>query len=499
MDTIQRGAKNSLVLFVSNSSQAIFNFFFFILLARYLGVDYFGAFSAAIAFTILCGLIPSLGLDTYLIKEIACDKSLGKKYFGNIVTIRLFLLLFTIILFLFIVNLSGYSKRILEVNCILGTVIISRTLNQTSYAIFKAHEKMEYFSFGMILTSSLILFGAVIGVYLRFSIIGLAIMYASSHLITLVFNFLITIWKFYKPILSFNLSFWKLSIKEAFPFFLVDIFMLNFRNQATELIILSYLHDKMATGFYSTVGKFLMALLLIPTILNTTILPIMSRFHRTSTKSLNQTFFIYLKIMIILSIPIGFGITILSSEMILILVGSDYLPSVISLKIAIWAIVFLFLRSPFEMFFISTDRQATVAKVAGLCFTMNIILDFIFIYNYSFQGASFAILISNISYLLIYVVLFGKFNFKILNRDIMTTFVKSVMVSCLMGIFVLFLKEITNNLNILNLSTIIFVSALFYFLTLLIVKGFSSEDIKILKHALKGLLRFNKNNRNKEQ
>jgi len=84
MNTVQRIAKNTGVLLVSQIASYILGFFFVMYTARYLGAGGFGILSFALAFTGIFGVFSDLGLSTLTVREVARDKSLARKYFGNI-------------------------------------------------------------------------------------------------------------------------------------------------------------------------------------------------------------------------------------------------------------------------------------------------------------------------------------------------------------------------------------------------------------------------------
>ena len=76
MNTIQRIAKNTGVLFVSQVMSYIMNFLFVMYTARYLGAEEFGIFSFALAFAAIFAVFLDLGLSILTVREVARDKIL---------------------------------------------------------------------------------------------------------------------------------------------------------------------------------------------------------------------------------------------------------------------------------------------------------------------------------------------------------------------------------------------------------------------------------------
>ena len=87
MNTVQRIAKNTGVLLISQIASYIIGFFIIMYTARYLGAEGFGILSFALAFTGIFVVFADVGLRQLTVREVARDKSLAGKYLlvqGNI-------------------------------------------------------------------------------------------------------------------------------------------------------------------------------------------------------------------------------------------------------------------------------------------------------------------------------------------------------------------------------------------------------------------------------
>ncbi|MGB2728291.1 MAG: oligosaccharide flippase family protein [Halobacteriota archaeon] len=76
MNTVQTIAKNTGALAISHVITSILGFFLLIYIARYLGEVGFGKYSFAISFTTLFAIFANLGINNYIIREIARNKNL---------------------------------------------------------------------------------------------------------------------------------------------------------------------------------------------------------------------------------------------------------------------------------------------------------------------------------------------------------------------------------------------------------------------------------------
>ena len=151
MNTVQRIAKNTGVLLISQLASYIIGFFFIMYTARYLGVAGFGILSFALAFTGIFGVFSDLGLSTLTVREVARDKSLAGKYLGNIAVMKLILVVVTFGLIALFINLLDYPEQTIMVVYLVALSVIFGAFSGMFNSVFQAYERMEYQSVGQIL------------------------------------------------------------------------------------------------------------------------------------------------------------------------------------------------------------------------------------------------------------------------------------------------------------------------------------------------------------
>lgn len=146
MNTVQRIAKNTGMLFASRIASYILCFFFVMYTARYLGAEGFGVLSFALAFTGIFGVFTDLGLQQLTVREVARDKSLAGKYLGNIAVMKVILVIITFGLIAIFINHLGYPEQTIRVFYLFALSVIFVSFSQMFYSTFQAYEKMEYVS-----------------------------------------------------------------------------------------------------------------------------------------------------------------------------------------------------------------------------------------------------------------------------------------------------------------------------------------------------------------
>jgi O-antigen/teichoic acid export membrane protein len=231
-------------------------------------------------------------------------------------------------------------------------------------------------------------------------------------------------------------------------------------------------------GWYNAAYRLVIVLLFIPTAYVMAIFPVMSNLYKLSGKSLGFSYERSIKYMLIISIPIATGITLLSNRVILLIYGVEYIPSTMALQILIWTIIFIFINYVSGNFLESINRQASVAKVTGIGAIINIVLNLLMIPKFSYIGASIATVATEFIVLLIlaYTLSKTKYAIKVSSlKDALKVIISSLVI-------VIIIKYYSN----INLILLIFTCAFAYCCMLYITKVFDKKDMLMVKNLLIG-------------
>ena len=441
--------------------------------ARYLGAAGFGILSFALAFTGIFGVFSDLGLSTLTVREVARDKTLASKYLGNITVMKIILVIITFGLIAITINLLGYPEQTIKVVYLVALSVIFGAFSNMFNSIFQAYEKMEYVSVGRILSSALMLAGALFAISYGFDIVGFASIYFIVSAIVLGYSFVVCVWKFAKPEIEVDWSFWKPTIKEALPFGLTGTFITIYL--WIDSVMLSLMKGDEVVGWYNAAYRLVLVLLFIPVAFNSAVFPLMSQFYINSTNSLKFMLEKHFKYMLIIGFPIGVGTTLLADKIILLIFGTEYTPSVIALQILTWAIVLIFARTAFERVLEAANRQIIVTEVFGGCALLNVILNVILIPRYSYIGAAVATLITDFAVFVLIFVWSLKIGYSVPNKQLVEVISKAISASLLTGVFIEYLRY-------LNLFVLVFTAIIIYFGLILLIKGLDKDDIRLLKN-----------------
>lgn len=472
MSTAHRIAKNTTILFIASIVTYILGFFITIYTANYLGAEGFGIISTALALTGIFAVFTDLGLSTLTVREVARDKGLKNKYVGNIAIIKLILSITTFGLLFLTVNIIGYPEQIKNVVYIITFSIILNSYSGILTSIFQAYEQMEHQSIAIILNSVAMLVCTLLAIFFQKGILVFASIYIIGTGITFVYLLIIYFWKFSMPKIEIDPHFWKLNIKEALPFSISSIFaLLIFR---VDTVMLSIIKGSIDVGWYNAAYKLMEALIFIPAVYTTSIFPFLSSMYVTSKKPIITAYEKSFKYLILLSLPIAVGTTLLADQIILLIYKEAFVESILALQILIWVLPFTFLNYILGSLLTSINKQYTVLKITILVLIINVGLNLVLIPQFSYLGAAAVTVISDAIAVILSFYVASQLVSKIKVHKVV---LKPILACVIMGLFIVFVK--------MNLFAIIIISAAIYFTVLITIKTFTHEDYTLFKQILK--------------
>ena len=226
MNTVKTIAKNTGVLTISHVITSILGFFLLIYTARYLGEVEFGKYRFAISFTALFIIFANLGMDNFIIREIARNKNLTNEYLTNVSVIKLLLSFLTFGLIVLTINLMDYPEDTTYAVYLFGIYMILTSFALTFRAIFQAFERMEYDAAVMVIEQIILISLALFVLFSGYGLIELAYVYIFVGIVAVTLSFSIILIKIAKPKPTIDFSLWKTLIIGSIPFALnANIFL----------------------------------------------------------------------------------------------------------------------------------------------------------------------------------------------------------------------------------------------------------------------------------
>jgi len=230
-------------------------------------------------------------------------------------------------------------------------------------------------------------------------------------------------------------------------------------------------------GIYSAAYKLITSLGFIPVAFIAALFPVTSRLYISSKEGLKFAFEKSFKYISIISIYLAVIIVLLSEDIIGLIYGHSYLPSASALKILTISVVISFIATVLANLLNSINRQIICTIQAGMATLLNVLLDFLLIPQYSYVGASFATVVTDIfSFIFLYAwVMRSEYR---LSMKSMVEVVKIFTAAGLVGLVVYF----TNY----GLFVTILISLLIYMAFMYIFRVLDETDIELIRKVAKG-------------
>ena len=180
--------------------------------------------------------------------------------------------------------------------------------------------------------------------------------------------------------------------------------------------------------------------------------------------------------MLMIAFPMAVGVTLFADNIIKLIYGNEFLPSIFALQILAWAVFFSYMSYTPMYSLYSINKQDAYTKIVFCCMVLNVILNLILIPMFSFIGASVVTVITEFfAFILLFIFvkaqLGNPFSYKFLIK---LTFCVSIF-----GLFIIYFKDVLGSVFTIIISVII------YILLAILLKVISQKDLIILKKLLK--------------
>lgn len=471
MSTVRTLVKNTGVLFLSQLISYILAFFYTLYSARYLGTTNFGIISFATAISGLFAIFTDLGLSTLTIREVAKDKSKTGKFLGNHGSIKLILSLITMLALIIFVNVGTFNEVTKNVVYLIGSSVIINAFGGIFSSLFRAYEQMEYQSISEILNATILFVGILICVFTKQSVIAVSLVYVIASLIVLFYNFIVCTRNYGLIHFKADIKFWKYLILTAYPLAITSIFALISFKMNT--ILLNMLTTSAVVGEYTAAFNLMQALIFIPTVFSTAIMPIFAKLYVDSKEMLAYSYKKSLKYLTIISMPIAMGTTVLSEKIILFIYGSAYVNTIPILELIIWALPAIFLSYILGTSIASINKQHETIKATFICLLFSTIGNYILIKSFGGIGAAMITVLNEVSMVLFYMYIMHKYGYSVPLKDIL---IKPFVASLIMAVVLYMIN--------LELFVSVFIGMVVYFVCIILIKTFDKNDMDIIRELL---------------
>jgi O-antigen/teichoic acid export membrane protein len=353
-------AKNASFLMVSQMIGWGLTFLLTIYLPRYLGPAGIGKLQLAGSLWAIVAVIAIMGTDKLVMKEIARSPERVNEMISSTLFLRTVLFILGALGMLVYLQLADYPTQTVWIIWIVGFSALIAQMGGAYEAVLKGLERMQYTSIASIVSVAL---GAFLQIGLVFSGYGV-IPIAATGILSGITSLAIQahfLQKHYPFRLSVNRAMLRSVLQASLPYFLVSIGMVLYMQ--VDIVIISLLADAETVGWYGSAVRLCGTLLFIPNVFVIALFPALSRAYRDSPNGMNRLAQRSFNLLLLLGIPMGFGMAVLATPIVVLLYGPAFANSGPVLAILGMLLMVTYVNMLLGFLLISMDRQKTLAII----------------------------------------------------------------------------------------------------------------------------------------
>lgn len=363
--------------------------------ARYLGPENFGLFSYALALVTLLGIFASLGLEGLLVRDFVRDPNSSSTLLGTALILRIgggvvvFVLSLSMV---YILRPDDMQLSILVAIIAIGSIFQAFDVIDAwfqSQLLSKCTVIAKNIAFLLVSVAKIVLilakaplaafaWAATAELALGAGALVVAYLNAGASLIA---------WRV-------NLETAQRLLKEAWPLLLSGLSIAIYMR--IDQVMLGEMLGNHAVGIYSAASRLSEITLILPTIIVASVSPALYALHKIDENLFKKKLQVLFNYLVAMSFFIALVINMLSSLIVGLLFGPEFIESSSVLSVHIWTLIFVSLGVAQVPWFYANGytKNSAINSFAGG--VVNVFLNYLFIPNYGPVGAAFATLFSHI-------------------------------------------------------------------------------------------------------
>jgi O-antigen/teichoic acid export membrane protein len=414
------------------------------LVARILGVASYGLLAFGYSLSLLCLVIPGFGFSSLAIRELARRPGRASNFFSHISVIMWVLTL--PMAAVCTITASGDGDGLDRLTVILVVFFFMATQQHILFicSLFRATQDVRREVFVRLLLALLWLVTGLLVLLAGFGLEPLVVSRLLAAILCLVLAFLWARKDLGISIRPFRWRYAKTLVRMSAPLALGSIFFMVFNS--LNLVILGLMKGDTATGYYSASEKIVALLFIIPFSLSWAALPALSVEWQQRRSQFLSTYRRLIRYMVILSVPLTVGSLLVGEELLILLFGDKFSPSVPVLKILAFSLFPFFLSQVSNTVLISMNRQGMAVGALVTASIVTVISSLLLIPGYGVIGAGISRIVAVCSLFTFELAALQKGTF---STETLHTIARSLLGGLIMGLGIHMLKGLGVGLGIL--------------------------------------------------
>ena len=380
-----RALRNTTIVLTAKVIARLIALFTVLYMIRKLGKFGYGDFAVLTNLAAIASVALDLGFNVLFVREGARDHSQIQRYLRNVMSLRLLMSVVALLIFAALVFPIGLGDLIVPGFVLMVLTSYSTLLRNGLYAV----QQLGFEAIAVVLESvillGLVLYGGITQQGVAYFVWAYAAQYGFDCVYftaVLAYKRIAVIgWRFESALL--RQWFWK-----GLPFALTFILTIIYFKIDQPLVYV--FHGSGDAGIYGAAYKPIEALLFVPITFLSVVFPVLSVYHRERPQDLLDALNRFYKALLLMGWPASVGIFVLAAPLTPLLLGGQFLASEAPLRILSLALGIAFVNNAFIGALNASDRQASFTWAAAWSVVANIVLNLALIPAFSYIGASWA-------------------------------------------------------------------------------------------------------------
>ncbi len=480
MSLTNRVLKNAAFQAGSQAITWVFAWVLLIYLPRHLGDEGFGRLFFAISFSLIASIFLNLGINTFLMKEVAREPDQGPRLLANAMGLKAGLALIVYALMMVVVRAMGVEPDAVVATDIIGLAFLVGSFGQTFTAYLQAEQRGREPALALVIEKLVTTAGSVAALVSGYGLVAVAVM----HLLGTVASTAYIARVLYRSVpfaLEFDRAVLKRVLVGAAPFLIWIVFGEIYVR--IDVLMLTKMAGDDVVGWYGAAFRLYGTLLFIPNIFMTSVFPAIARKFADPGEGAHKATRRTLNFMLLVSVPVGLGMSLVAEPVVSLLFGlEEFHHSVANLQIFGLSMVFVCVDVVLGSVLIANDKQKQWSCAAIGAAALNPVLNLALIpmtqarFGNGGYGAALATLITEIFMMVVAL--------KLMPRGILDQGSARIAAKvCGAGAVMLLAVSLVSGIGLfaaMALGAAAYLGAVFLF------RAFPSEDLAHLLHAVRG-------------
>jgi O-antigen/teichoic acid export membrane protein len=347
----------------------------------------YGQYTIVFAYASLIGAAADLGLFSLLVRDITGkNRTETEKLISSAIGFRSLLLIAVMAVILVIYPFLPYGPEVKTGILLAVLIAFSLLFSQSIAAIFQVNLLSHRIVIAETLGRLIVMLATIYVLRLGLGLLPVVWAHLAGYGVTILVSYWLAL-PYATPSVRFDTKVWREALPQFLP--LAAITLLSLTHSRIDSILLSFFRSEAEVGLYGVAYKIYDIAIIIPSIVATNLLPVITQLFTSNRMEEFQTL---LKrssnILFLMASTIIVLVFALAPYLVVFISSQDFLPAVTPLRILIAAMIFVFLATFLIQALLSARQHPKLITGYGLALILNVVLNLWAIPRYSIIGAA---------------------------------------------------------------------------------------------------------------